>query len=48
LPCACWGSFDAAPGVAVSAPLAAGAFIGAAVSAFGEAAAGESAPFAPL
>ena len=48
LPCPCWGSFDAAPGVAVSAPLAAGAFIGTAVSAFGEAAAGESAPFAPL
>ena len=49
LPCACGGtaSFDAAPGAVVSAPFAAGAFIGAAVSPFGEAAAGDSEPFAP-
>src|SRR4029450_12757782 len=48
LPCV-WGgaSFAAVRGVAVSAPFAAGAFIGAAVSPFGEAAAGDSEPFAP-
>ncbi|MGY3359251.1 hypothetical protein ACVWZK_005914 [Bradyrhizobium sp. GM0.4] len=48
-PCACCGVAAAGEpcGAAVGASFAVGAFIGAAVSAFGETAAGDSAPLAP-
>ena len=46
-PCACCGAAGEPCGAAVGASFAVGAFIGAAVSAFGETAAGDSAPLAP-